>query len=192
MLCTIFFKVFWLLFELYFSFMLHPSLIFILFLFFHFFPSFFLAILSICVKKGESILESLLVSCTFIREKFHRGDAYTKREKTFFYEKTLFCFVLLYVCFLVLLYGALSLLVLCFVVLISYLYVGHAYILMLLYFIDCMFEWSFSLPSDHCSYFYMTAMCLIKLLICFTSCLLDCFLLCTLYLSFITCFSLRI
>ena len=159
---------------------------------FHFFPSFFLAILSICVKKGESILESLLVSCTFIREKFHRGDAYTKRKKTFFYEKTLFCFVLLYVCFLVLLYGALSLLVLCFVVLISCLYVGHAYILILLYFIDCMFGWSFALLSDHCSYFYMTVMCLIKLLICFTSCLLDCFLLVTLYLSFITCFSLRI
>ena len=97
--------------------------------FLSFLSLFFLAILSIHVKRGESILESLLDSCTFVREKFHKGDAYTKREKTFFNEKTLFCFVLLYVCLLVLLYGALSLLVLCFFVLTSCLYVGHAYIL---------------------------------------------------------------
>jgi len=51
------------------------------------------------------------------------------REKTFFNEKILFCFVLLDVCLLFLLYGALSLLVLCFFVLTSCLYVGHAYIL---------------------------------------------------------------
>ena len=86
-------------------------------------------------------------------EKFHRGDAYIKGEKTTFYKKTLFCFVFQYVCFLFCctswqfvwpcyLYGALSLfLYLCFVVLIaSCLYVGHAYILLALCFIDCMFR----------------------------------------------------
>ena len=40
-------------------------------------------------------------SCTFVREESHRGDAYTKGEKTSFYEKTLFCLVLPYACFLV-------------------------------------------------------------------------------------------
>ena len=42
-------------------------------------------------------------SCTFIGGESHRGDAYTKGEKTFFFFflKTLFCFVLLYACFLV-------------------------------------------------------------------------------------------
>ena len=48
---------------------------------------------------------------------------------------------------------------LCFVVLIaSCLYVGHAYFLMLLCFIECMFGWSFALLCDHCSHFYMTVL----------------------------------
>ena len=62
--------------------------------------------------------------------------------------------------------------------------VGHAFILMLLCFIDCMFGWSFALLYDHCGHFHMIVMCLIKLLICFTTYLLDCILLVTLYLSF--------
>ena len=33
--------------------------------------------------------------------------------------------------------------------------------------------WSFALLCGHCSHLHMTVMCLIKLLICFTSCLLD-------------------
>ena len=33
-------------------------------------------------------------SCTFIGGENHWGDAYTKGEKTSFYEKTLFCLVL--------------------------------------------------------------------------------------------------
>ena len=61
---------------------------------------------------------------------------------------------------------------------------GHAYIPMLLCFIECMFGWSFALICDHCSHFYMTVFGMIRLLICFTSCLLDCNLLVTLYLSF--------
>ena len=62
--------------------------------------------------------------------------------------------------------------------------VGHAFILVLLCFIDCMFGWSFSLLYDHCGHFHMIVMCLIKLLICFITCLLDRNLLITLYLSF--------
>ena len=36
--------------------------------------------------------------------------------------------------------------------------VGHAYILMLLCFIECMFGWSFALIYEHCSHFYITVM----------------------------------
>ena len=43
-------------------------------------------------------------SCTFIGGESHRGDAYTKGEKTFFYEETLFYFMLVFL----LLYSALS------------------------------------------------------------------------------------
>ena len=52
-----------------------------------------------------------------------------------------------------------KLLELCFVVLIaSCLWFGHAYIPMLLCFIECMFSWSFVLLCDHCSHFYMTVL----------------------------------
>ena len=44
------------------------------------------------------------ISCTFGRGESHRGDAYTKGDKTFFYEKTLFYFMLVFSLF----YGALS------------------------------------------------------------------------------------
>ena len=40
----------------------------------------------------------------------------------------------------------------------SCLCIGHAYILMLLYFIECMFRWSFALLCDHCSHFFMTVL----------------------------------
>ena len=33
--------------------------------------------------------------------------------------------------------------------------VGHTYILMLLCFINCIFEWSFALLCNHCSHFFM-------------------------------------
>ena len=68
---------------------------------------------------------------TFVGGESHRGDAYTKGEKTFF-EKTLIYFMLVFS----LLYGAL----ICFIALIaSCLCVGHAFTLMLLCFIGCMF-----------------------------------------------------
>ena len=46
-------------------------------------------------------------SCTFVGGESHRRDAYAKEKKTFFYVKTLFCFVLHYACFLIV-YGARS------------------------------------------------------------------------------------
>ena len=102
-----------------------------------------------------------------------------------FYEKTLFCLVLLYACFLVALW--------CFKLhLVSMLCCSHRIVFMcwtcihpyviVLYWLHV--RWSFALLYDYCSHFHMTVMCLIKLLICFTSCLLDHFLLVTLYLSF--------
>ena len=64
-------------------------------------------------------------------------------------KKTLFC---LFSCWL---YGALS-----YALLFSSHHVcfGHAYFLMLLCFIECMFGWSFALLCDHCSHFYMTVL----------------------------------
>ena len=124
-------------------------------------------------------------SCTFVGGESHRGDAYTKGQKTTFLRKP--CFVLFYFMpVFSLFYGALSYIYyLYFIALIaSCLCIGHAYILMPLCFIDCIFEWSFALLYDHCSHFHMTVLCLIKLLIYFTTCLLDRILLVTLYLSF--------
>ena len=149
-----------------------------------FFPSFLLIVLSICDKKGESILESIQVCivisiwfmCTLLGRESYRGDAYTKGEKTF----SLFCFGLYYSC-------ALSRIVpRCIYTscILHWSSVGHAFILMLLCFIDCMFGWSFALLYDHCGHFHMTVICLIKLFICFTTCLLDHILLVILYLSF--------
>ena len=95
-------------------------------------------------------------SCTIVGEESHREDAYTNGEKTSFHEKTKFC--LFYFMFVFsLLYGALSYVqYLYFVTLIaSCLCVRQAYILMPLYFIGCMFRWSFTLLHDHCSHFYM-------------------------------------
>ena len=100
MLCSI---LFCLLFELHFSFILHPSYIILLVHTFISCPLFSLTPLSIRVKKGESFchfyMESFChfymalvhilkgkkfyFSCTFVGgEIFHREDAYTKREKT--------------------------------------------------------------------------------------------------------------
>ena len=81
-------------------------------------------------------------------EKFYLVHIYRGRKsqgryiyqggKDIFFEKTLFCFMLVFSLF----YGALSYVqYLCFVALIALdLCVGHAYILMLLCFIDCMFR----------------------------------------------------
>ena len=86
-----------------------------------FFPSFLLIVLSIRDKKGgeytgeytglychfymtyvHALRGSNFTSCTFVGGESHRGDAYTKGEETFFYEKTLFycaCFLVALWCF---------------------------------------------------------------------------------------------
>ena len=98
-------------------------------------------------------------SCTFLGGESHRGDAYTKGENTSFYEKTLFC-LFYFILVFSLLNGALSYVqYLCFVALIALcLCFGHAYILMPLCFIGCMFGWSFALLHDHCSNLYTTVL----------------------------------
>ena len=119
------------------------------------------------------------ISCTYLVGESHRRDAYTQGEKTSFRRKP--CSVCFTLCvFSCLFYGALSYIqYLYFVALIaSYLCVRHAYILMLLYFIGCIFRQPFTLLYDHYSHFHMTVLCLIKLLICFTSCLFDCIFTC--------------
>ena len=192
MLCSIFFLCFCLMFELHFLIhlapLMHHTLAHI----------FFSLILLDCFvyswqKGGEYIGEytglyrhfymthvhtlrgSNSISCTFVGGESYREDAYIKGEKTFF----LSCFGLYYSCALVGFFlDAYTSCVL------HWSSVGHAFILMLLCFIDCMFGWSSALLYDHCGHFHMTVICLIKLFICFTTCLLDRILLVTLYLSF--------
>ena len=98
-----FFQVFCLLFELHFFIHLVPLMHHYPCSYLLFFPSFFLAHLSIRVKKEESIVESIpgsiLLLCTFLgREILEGGCIYQGGEDIFLYEKTLFCFVLHYVC----------------------------------------------------------------------------------------------
>ena len=52
----------------------------------------------------HTLRECNSILCTFVGGESHRGDAYTKEEKTFFYEESLFYFMLVFS----LLYGALS------------------------------------------------------------------------------------
>ena len=52
-------------------------------------------------------------------------------------------------------------------------YVLDVHISLLVCFIDCMFGWSFALLCDYYGHFHMTVLCLIKLLVCFISYLLD-------------------
>ena len=119
-----------------------------------FFPTFLLIHLSIRAKKGECMLSLFLYdSCAHSQgEKFYlvhirkgrnpQGRCiYQGGEDIEIIRK--FCFVYVYLClFSCLLYGALSYVeYLCFAVLIaSCLNVGHAYILMLFCFIECMFR----------------------------------------------------
>ena len=118
MLCSIFFYIFVLCLSFIFSFILHPSCIILLLI------SSFLSLLPLILfvyswqKGGKYIGEYTGVfhhfyttrvhilrgrnstSCTFIGWESHSGDAYTKGEKTFFWEN----FVLFYAYFLVVLW----------------------------------------------------------------------------------------
>ena len=128
MLCSIVsLKCFIFLLSFIFSFILHPScIIFYPYSYPFFFPFFLLIHLSIHNKKGREYTKVYTkmfrhfymthvhilkgrnsTSCTFIGGESHRGDAYTKGEKTFFMRKP--CFVLIYIMLVFsLFYGALS------------------------------------------------------------------------------------
>ena len=111
-LCSISLDVFVFCLSFIFSFILHPSdIIFYPCSYLILFPSFFLIHLSIHDKKRESIPVCFRhfymthvhilrgrnsTSCTFIGGESHRGDAYTKGEKTFFFFFWKPCFVLFY------------------------------------------------------------------------------------------------
>ena len=77
-----------------FSFILHPSCI--AHIFFSFPPSSWL--MCTFLGRGNS------TSCTFVGGESHRRDVYTKGEKTFFFFLRKPSFVLLYACFLVVLW----------------------------------------------------------------------------------------
>ena len=159
MLCSI---LLCLLFELHFSLILHSSCIILLVHTLISCPRFSLALCLFVSKRGRvysrvvyqrvlSFLydscarsqgEKFYFSCTFVGGvMFHKGDAYTKGEKTLMLIRKL-CFVCFSLClFSCFLYSALGYVqYLYFVVLIaSCLCVGHLYIFMLLCFIECMF-----------------------------------------------------
>ena len=89
------------------SFVLYPQFIS------SFFPSFFLAPLSIRAKKGKKYTgESshfYMILVQICRGRNFIGEMHIpKGRKHPFIKKTMFCFVLLFVCFLVYVYGALS------------------------------------------------------------------------------------
>ena len=111
-------------------------------------------------------------SCTFVGGEIHRGDAYLKGEKIFFYEITLLYLMLIFSVF----YGVLS----------SMLYCSHSIMFMCW---TCIHPYVCSDDNLLCYVVIVVISiwllwCMIKLLICFTLCLLDRNLLVTLFLSF--------
>ena len=53
----------------------------------------------------HTLKENNSTSCTFVGGESCRGDAYTKGEKTFFYEKTLFYFMLVFLFYFMLVFS---------------------------------------------------------------------------------------
>ena len=121
-------------------------------------------------------------SCTFIGGENHRGDTYTKGEKTSFLRKPCFALCLFSRCFMVLwvMFSIYVLLLLSHYTYVLDMHISLCYCALL---IAC---------SDDNLFCYMIIVvisiwlfwCMIKLLICFTSWLLDRILLVTLYLFF--------
>ena len=184
-----------------FSFILHPSCILSLFI------SSFLSVLPLdsfiyLWKKGGEYTEEytgvfrhfymthvhilrgkISTSFTFIGGESHRGDAYTKGRRYFFFRKPCFtlclfsrCFMVLWVMFTIIYALLLSL--------------HHAYVLKM-HTSLCYCALLVACSDDHLPCYMIIVVisiwlfwCMIKLLTCFTSCLLDCNLLVTLYLSF--------
>jgi len=122
-----------------FSFILHPSCIIILVHSFISCPIFSLALCLFVSKRGRvysrvvywRVLSFLYDSCAHLQgERYSiRGMHIPRERRHCVNKKTFFC--------------------LC---------VEHAFILMLLCYIDCMFGWSFALLCDHCNHFFMTVL----------------------------------
>ena len=205
-LCSIFYKdVFVFCLNFIFSFILHHScIIFYPYLYLFFFPFFLLIHLSICDKNGDSILKSISKSIpvcivisiwlmctilsgrnsnsyTFVVGESHKGDAYIKGEKTYlvhiYFSLCLFsrCFTVLWVIFSIY---------------VSLLSSHHAYVLDM-HLSLCYCALLVACSDDHLLCYIIIVVisiwlfwCMIKLLSCFISCLLDRNLLVTLYLSF--------
>lgn len=170
-----------------------------------FFLSFFMVYLSICDKKGREYRHFYMTLVHILKERFYLvhicrgrnsiGEMHIlKGRRHLFMRKP--CFVLFYIVF-VFLFS-----LWCFeLLLVSMLYCSHRIMFMcwtcihplclVLYWLHIRMI-IFFLLGDHCSHFYIIVWCLIKLLIRFTSCLLYCNLLVTLYLFFITCFTLGV
>ena len=169
-----------------FSFILHPSCIFILVHFFISCPHFSLTLCLFVTKRervysreytGElchfyMILMHILkgrnsISCTFVEGEITIGEMHIPRGRRHFFLENLvlFCFTLclLSCCFMVLwvMFNIYALL----------LSLYHAYVLDM-HTSLCYCALLVACLDDHCSYFHMTVLCLIKLFICFTTCLL--------------------
>ena len=168
-----------------FSFILHPSCIIFYpcHIFFYFPPSSWFICLFM-TKRGSVYFRHFYMNlvhilrgrnstlCTFVGGEIHRGYAYIKGEKTFFYEKTLFYLMLVFL-------GVLW----CFVFYALLLSSHRVHVLTCIHSNAC--------SDDHLLCYVVIVVifiwlfwCMIKLLICFTSYLLDRNLLVTLYLSF--------
>ena len=118
-------------------------------------------------------------SCTFVGGEIHKGNAYIKGEQTFFYEKTLFYLMLVFLgvlwCFM---FYALLLL-------------SHRVYVLDMHISLCYYASLNACSDDHLLCYVIIVVisiwlfwCMINLLPCFTSCLLDRNFLVTLYLSF--------
>ena len=118
MFCSIFLRCFCLSFELHFLIHLAPLMHHLSPLFISSFLSFFPldSFVYLWQKGGEYFMTHVHILrgrnstlCTFVGGEIHRGDAYIKGEKTFFYEKTLLYLMLVFSMF----YGALCSMLYC-------------------------------------------------------------------------------
>ena len=159
-------------------------------IFFSFLPSSWFICLFM-TKRGrvywslpECIVIFIWLMCTFLRGKNHKGDAYTKGEKIFFMRKPYF------VCFTLCLFSH------CFIVLwvtfsiYTLLLSSHRVFVLNMHLSLCYYALLVAYLDDHLLCYMIIVVisiwlfwCMIKLLTCFTSCLLDRNLLVTLYLS---------
>ena len=189
MLCSIFYKdVFVFRLSFIFSFILHPSwIIFYPYSYILFFSFFLLIHLSIRDKKGESILVCIVISIWLVNIRggrkplercIHQGG------EDIFFEKTLFCFAfcLFSHCFMVLwvIFSIYALLLSSHRVYVLEMHLFLYYCALLVAYSDNHLLWYMIIVVISIWLFW----CMIKLLTCFTSCLLDRNLLVTLYLSF--------